>query len=143
MAEEKSLVSEEDKKAIEQDIADAKSKLVSKEVQAQVDKVKADTRAEVEKEAALKAQLEKQAAEIAQLKADKERQEKDAAERLNKIQAKVDEMVSSKAPVNMQDPFRAPSGAGSVVDTWNDDKVDSIEEESARKFFGESYDDRA
>ena len=131
-------MSPEDKAAIEQDIADAKSKLISKEMQQQIEEAKKQTKEELMKELETKQKLEEQDKQIATLKAEKEKQEKEAADRLDKIQARVDDIISSKASIKRDDPFK-DEGSNIDVDRMSDETVDDIEEKSARAFFGEEY----
>ena len=137
-------ISEEDKKAIDKDLADARASLVSKATQEQMDKVKAETRAEMEKELQLKKQLEEAEKSKQELQAKLAAQEKETAERLNKLQSKVDELVTSKAPVNVVDPFKAQPNVAlkQQIDSWTPEQVDEFQEASAKEFFGDSYDAR-
>jgi hypothetical protein len=138
MAEEV-VITPEEKAAIDKDLADAKASLVSKATQEQLDRAKA----EAEKELQLKKQLE-EAEKEKKILADKiAAQEKETAERLSKLQSKVDELVTSKAPATIVDPFKSTNdGLKGQIASWNDDQVDAFEEASAREFFGDDYDAR-
>ena len=49
------------------------------------------------------------------------------------LKKKVDDMVTSRAPVNTQDPFVNNPAS----ENMSDDKIDAIEEKSARAFWGD------
>ena len=93
--------------------------------------------------------------EIDTLKAEKdalakelEDSKKASLEAISKIEEKVNEMATSKQPVPKNDPFAPPEGSKKTgddsdnPDNWSDEKVDAIELNSAKSFFGEeAYDD--
>lgn len=147
MAESKDesvIITDDEKKAIDKDIAEAKAALVSKDTQDQIAKAKNEAKAEAEKEFQLKKQLEDAEKAKQELQAKIAAQEKETAERLSKLQSKVDELVTSKASINVVDPFKnQPKEAlKQQVDGWSEEQVEEFQEASAREFFGDAYDAR-
>lgn len=147
MAESKDesvIITDDEKKAIDKDIAEAKAALVSKDTQDQIAKAKNEAKAEAEKEFQLKKQLEDAEKAKQELQAKIAAQEKETAERLAKLQSKVDELVTSKASINVVDPFKnQPKEAlKQQVDGWSEEQVEAFQEASAREFFGDAYDAR-
>ena len=63
---------------------------------------------------------------------------------MEKMQKQIDNMTSSKAPVNMQNPFKSQSNQSDNpldVDRYSEDMVQDIERKSAEAFFGMSWED--
>jgi len=145
MTDKNDEISEEEQKAIEADIAKARSSLVSKEMEERLERVKQEATAQATKEAEIKHQLEESQRKQKELEEQMRNKEAEYAKSFDALKSKVDEMTSSKAPVNIQDPFKQPTNGTNPndVDSWDDEKVDQVEEESARAFFGDGYDERA
>ncbi len=141
MSEEGSVLTEEEKQAIDKDLADARTKLVSQDTEDKIRKAKEEgaeaAKVEIEKQQEVDA-IKK---ENADLKASVETKEKEAASNIEMLTKKVDDLVSSKAPVEVKDPF-AEENREKTVNKLSDDEVNNIEERSAREFFGDGYDDR-
>jgi DNA-binding helix-hairpin-helix protein with protein kinase domain len=128
---------------MQKDIEEAKSKLVSKDTEAVIQRAKEEAMKELEAkqrvEAERKAQEDKDKL-IAELKAKVESQEKEAASKFEMLQKKLDEMASSKAVIPPQDPFTNQTKPQNDIDKWSDAKVNELEEKMAREFFGADYD---
>ena len=142
MAEEKEdkkvELTKEDLKTIKDDLELAQKLLVSKETTKQIE----DAKEEVKKEIEEKTLTEKLEAEKKELADKLETKEKETAEQLEKLQTKVDEMISSKAGIVAEDPFKTEPASSKKVDDWSEDKINEVEEDSAKLFFGVDYDDR-
>ena len=140
--EPKVNLSKEDIDAINRDIDNVKSKLVSKETQDVISKAKEEAKAEALKEVEIQRKIEELEKEREELAKAKEDQEKLANEELSKLKTKVDELTTSKQTIASEDPFVKKPEMSQEVDKWSDDKVKQIEEESARRLFGEDWDNR-
>jgi hypothetical protein len=134
------VLTPEDIAQMQKDIEDAKSRLVSKDTQAVIDKAKEETRAQVTQELESKKAQEDKDRIITELKAKVESQEKEAASRFDMLQKKLDEMSQSKVVIPPQDPFANQTKPAVDIDKWSDEQVRQFEENSARKFFGEDFD---
>jgi DNA repair exonuclease SbcCD ATPase subunit len=132
-------LSAEDKAALDRDIAAAKASVSTKEQLKDIEAIKEQVRKEAEKEAAMKAELDAARKAQEELQKELEKTKREATERLDKIQAHVDQMASSRAVVGGGDPFATPAPKIDI-DSWSRDKVDRIEEASAAAFFGPDYD---
>lgn len=147
MAEEevkdnKPAMTQEEIDKIKADIADAENKLVSQGTQDVIAKAKEEAKAEALKEVEVQKKLEELEKEKESLVKSKEDQEKASSEELAKLKTKVDELTTSKQSIAGEDPFLKTPGLSKQVDDWSDDKVRQIEEDSARKMFGDSFDTR-
>jgi len=137
-----STISKEEMEAISRDIQSTKESLVTKESQDAEAKAKAAGKEEAQKEFELQQKLKEQEEANKKLQEELEKTKTETAEKLNIVQKKVDEMIGSKASVESKNPFETAVGLSKEVDNWSDDKVNEIENRSARKFFGADYDDR-
>lgn len=133
-------LTKEDLDQINKDIQDVKQSLVSKETQDAAEKAKKETEERIKQELELKNKLAEQEKANAEMKKKIEETEKLAADKLMTLQKKVDDLASSKAVLNREDPFRQVSNSNNEVARWDDAKVAAVEEESARAFFGSDYD---
>lgn len=136
--EENNNVPRDEWDAINKDIKSAKDSLVSKDTEAKIQAAKEEAKKEAEKEFQTNQKLQELEEQNKKLQEEKENKEKEAAEKISKIQSKVDELISSKAPVNKDDPFSNGEGNDKKgIDQWTDEEVNKLEEEHAKAFFGE------
>lgn len=134
--------SEEELSQITNDIKKAREGLVSKEVEQKINQVKEEAKREVEKEFLMNDKIKQAEMEKAQLQAEMEKIQKQSAEELERLKSKVDELISSKAPVKTDDPFKKHTDIKNSIDFLSDEQVSDIEEASARAFWGdEAYED--
>lgn len=117
------ILTEEDKKQLERDIAETKQAIAKTEVDKAVTQAKSDTRAEVEKEFKLQQELDKQKAEAEALK-------KQLADQQVALQKQIDELRTSKAFVEPKNPFSANSTSKPDVSLMSDDQIKAIEANS-------------
>lgn len=116
------ILTEEDKKQLEKDIAETKQAIAKTEVEKAVTQAKAEAKAEAEKEFKLQSELEKQRAESEALK-------KQLAEQQAALQKQIDELRTSKAVVEPKNPFTdAPKKAD--ISFMPDEQVKAIEQAS-------------
>jgi len=106
MVEEKVTVDE--LKKIQEDLDSANKKIVSEDVRKQLDDAKAKAKEEAAKEFETNQKIKELEAEKATMKKESEDREKAASEKLAELTEKVNNYVSSKAPVNSSNPFEAP-----------------------------------
>jgi hypothetical protein len=127
---------EEEKKILEE-IQKAKASLVSKETEDKIAKAKQEERARVEQEIKEKQERESKEKELADLKAKLEQQERASADRLEALQKKVDELITSRAPIRQEDPFKneTRSKPGLDIDNMSEEELEKLEEELKRQFF--------
>lgn len=121
------------KEALEKDIKDAQSKIVSEEVQKKIQAEREEARrqamAEFEKEELAK----QQKAEIERLKQEQEAKEREAAKRFEDLQKKIDEMSASKQVIpSNENPFKSKDEFN--VNKLNEADMSRIEQESLRRF---------
>jgi len=136
------LFTKEELEDINKDIATAKESLISKETEMKIEEMKKQAKNEAKQELEAQQKFEQQEKENQELKKQLEAREKEAATKLESLQKKVDEMIGSKAAMQPIDPFKAPPPETEKVDSWSDDKIEQVEEASARAFFGDDLDDR-
>ena len=140
MGDAPSMLTEDEVKLLQKDIEDAKSKLISKETDEKIKKAKDEAKKEALAEVEKKKAEDDRERTIKELQEKLEKQEKDSTEKLTAIQKKVDDMVASKAVITKEDPFKNDPNLSKQVDTWSDEKIKEIEENSAKTFFGDAYD---
>jgi multidrug efflux pump subunit AcrA (membrane-fusion protein) len=125
--------------AINADIASAQSALVSKGTEELIQKAREEARKEAEKEFLVNQRIKEIETQKAELQKRLEDKEKASAEELDKLKTKVNELVSSRASIQVQDPFRNPVNTGQEL---SEEKITQIEVASARAFWGDdAYDD--
>jgi F0F1-type ATP synthase membrane subunit b/b' len=132
----------EDIQAMQKDIEEAKSKLVSKDTDMIVQKAKEEALKEIEAKQKLEAERKAQEDKdklIQELQDKVKAQETEAATRFDALQKRLDEMASSKAVITPEDPFKSQTNPAVDIDKWSDEQVRQFEENSARKFFGEDF----
>ncbi len=136
-------LSAEEQAKIQEDIKNAQKDLVSDATQQQIDNAKKLAREEALKEVETKKILEEKDIEIARLKQEQVLKETKTADTLTKMQKQIDDSITSKANVQVNDPFdnnNQPSGSqGLTIDSISDAQIDDMEERAAEQFFGESY----
>ncbi len=137
------ILSAEEQAKIQEDIKNAQKNLVSEATQQQIDNAKKLAREEALKEVETKKILEEKDKEIEKLKQEQVAKETKTAEILAKMQKQIDDSISSKANVQVNDPFdnnNQPSGSqGLTIDSISDEQIDDMEERAAEQFFGDSY----
>ena len=138
----KDTLTEEEKKQVDADIDNAKKELVSKDVEDKIEQVKQETKEQVTKELETKQRMDELQKQNETLQKQLEDKEKGFAESFDKLKTKVDDMVTSKAEVKVEDPFKEPDTAAKEIDKMSDEELDKIEERSGREFLGDAYDDR-
>lgn len=132
--------SEDEVKAIQEDISKAKSSLVSKETDDQIAKAKEQARLEAEKEFTTNQKIQELKAENERIQSEKLEKEKEFADKFSQMNEKINEMIGSKQPVVPENPFKGNQSTGPNqvnVESLSDDAVNAIEEKSAELFFGE------
>lgn len=132
--------SEDEVKAIQEDINKAKSSLVSKETDDQIAKAKEQARLEAEKEFTTNQKIQELKAENERIQSEKLEKEKEFADKFSQMNEKINEMIGSKQPVVPENPFKGNQSTGPNqvnVESLSDDAVNAIEEKSAELFFGE------
>jgi hypothetical protein len=117
------ILTEDDKKQLERDIAETKQAIAKTEVEKAVTQAKTETRAEVEKEFKLQQELDKQKAEAEALK-------KQLADQQVALQKQIDELRTSKAIVEPKNPFAAGSASKPDAMLMSDEQVKAIEASS-------------
>lgn len=149
MSEEKTKkdepLNEEDIKKINDDIKKTQEELVSEQTKKVIETEKQKAREEVLKDVEAKKLVEEKEVENVALKKQLEEQEKKSAQQLDSIQKKVDDMVSSQSTSAGGNPFEGDNNdtdSSKMVDNWSKEKVDGVEEASARAFFGDDFDER-
>lgn len=136
-AQESYNFTKEELDAIQKDIDTATESLKKKSEEA-----KEEGKQEAQKEHQYQEQIKQKEQEIEQLKNQYSQKETELSEKLNSLQSKIDEMAQSKAVVAKENPFEAQPATTPQVDKWSEEKIKEIEEESARQFLGDGYDDR-
>lgn len=127
--ENKSDLNQEDIDAINKDIEDAKSKLVSKETEDKIAQAKEEAKKEAEKEFAVNQKVKELEEANQKLQEEKEAKEKEAAEKIANLAEKVNTYVESKQVVtNNETPFGS-----------NNTDVEKIPDEDIEKIENESY----
>jgi Skp family chaperone for outer membrane proteins len=127
--ENKSDFNQEDIDAINKDIEDAKSKLVSKETEDKIAQAKEEAKKEAEKEFAVNQKVKELEEANQKLQEEKEAKEKEAAEKIANLAEKVNTYVESKQVVtNNETPFGS-----------NNTDVEKIPDEDIEKIENESY----
>lgn len=127
-------VTKEELDALQKDINAAKSAIAVDAVNKATTDVAAKVRADVEKEFELKKALEDQARKSAELEAALSREREEQRKKLEELQAKMNDLVSSRAPVQNEDPFKAHTG---TVANMTEAVAERVEENSAETFWEE------
>lgn len=94
---------------LHKEIDAANKKLVSDEVSTLIAKEREAARKEAEKEFLVNQKLKEKEQELENFKKAQLEKERQASEQLEMLRRKVDELASSKAPINVQNPFNSPS----------------------------------
>ena len=131
-------LSAEEKAQMEKEIAEAKEKLVSKETSEEIQKAKEEAKKEAEKEFATNQRIKELEEEKNKLAEDQKQKEKEAAEKLEALKKRLDEMATSQQPVNFENPFQNNNNQPNETIMTEED-VRTIEKDSARAFFGSDY----
>lgn len=140
MADEPILTPEE-KAAMQKDIDDAKKSLVSDDTAKAIEKAKSEAKAEAEKEFLVNQKIKELEEEKEKLKQEQITKEKESAKQLEELTKKVDDMTTSKAAINTQDPFKAGNNTvdlKSQVEKLSDEQALEIENEASRDFWGDT-----
>lgn len=138
-------ISKEELDQLNKDLASSANVIAQKMAQESIEKAKDEGRKEAQAEFELKQKLAEQEKLTKQLQEQIEAQKKAAQTEAESMKKKLEELTASKATIPIQNPFAnsggaQPTQASHIVDTWDDEKLDQVEQESARAFFGESYD---
>jgi len=139
MAEE--VKPSDDIKEMEEAIKKARESLVSKTTEEEIKKAADKAREDALKEAETNKILEEKEKEVEELKAKQLESERRTAEQLEEMKKKMNDLVESKATVNVNDPFlNNNTQPGKVpIKDLTDEQVDDLEEKAARDFFGDTY----
>lgn len=143
MVDEQVVTSQEELKQIEADIQKARDSIVSKETSALIAKAKEEAKKEAEKEFLTNSKIKELEDEKEKLRQEQVNKEREAATQLEALKKKVDELTSSKAPINFKDPFR-PAGSqqnnnqGQSLNL-TEEQINNIEFESGKAFFGDEF----
>jgi len=138
MAEE---FSKEEIDAINNDIIKAKSSLISEEAKKEIENAKVQARVEAEKEFQINQKIKEQEALIEQLKQEKLNKEKEFHDKFETMESRINDMIGSKAPVNVENPFKQNNQSNQPIDPMNltEAQVSEVERASAEAFFGDSF----
>jgi len=140
--EEKEALTEDDLLELKKETERLKASLIGDSTNELVSKTKEDTRAQVEKEMELKQKLEEQERANTELQAKLDKQKEESASKFDDLTGKLDSLIASKQVISKQDPFGSapPEDSKVAIENLSDEQVDSIEDNSAREFFGSDYD---
>ena len=131
-------ITPEQKAKLDQETQEALKSMADKQKATEVEKIKSDAKAEAQKEFALEQKLKDQEAQMQKFIAEQEKLKKESAEHLAALQAKFEEAMSQKrAPVVGTDPFAQPDTKTKFLQSLTQEKIDQIEEASARAFYGD------
>jgi penicillin-binding protein 1A len=135
-------VSAEELEKIKKDIAEAKDKLVGKELQEAIAKAKAEASEETKKQLEQEQKLKE--LEEARKKAEDElkKQQEEANKRLEMLQEKVDELSGSKNVATGDNPFKSPSNTDKPlsIDNMTEEQIQELQEQHMRHMLGSDYD---
>ena len=138
-------LSKDELEQITNDIEKAKEQLVSKTTDQKLDAIeraKLEAKEEAKKEIEDKQKQDALVAENARLQEQLQAQQKLAEEKLTDMDTKIKNMVKSKQVIASEDPFKSTPAMSDKIDQMTNDEVDTLEEQSAREFFGADYDNR-
>jgi hypothetical protein len=137
MAEE-SILTKEELAQIDKELNALKTKVSGDAVS----KAKEEGRQEAFKEAEIKKQLEDKDRKLVELENSIQKQKEIAETSLKEMQEKINKMATSKAYMDIKDPFseQGERAQGFNPDKLTEEEIRRIEEESARAFFGPDYD---
>lgn len=131
-------ITPEQKAKLDQETQEAIKSLADKQKAEELAKVKQEVREETKKEMELQQKLKEQEEALQKYIAEQEKAKKENAEHLAALQAKFEAAMSEKrAPVVGQDPFSQPNQKDKFLQSLTGEKIDQIEEASARAFYGE------
>lgn len=136
MADETQPLTQAELDNINKDIESAKQSLSTKSTE----EIEKKIRLQLEKEFLLKQQLQEKENKAKELEQKLQDQEKKSSETLNALKSKVDELASSKAVVPNTNPLQRASSETNIVDKMSPEQIEDIEQESARAFFGPTWD---
>ena len=126
--------------AIQRDIESAKSSLISDEAKQQIQRAREEAKKEAEAQFLVNQKIKEQEALIEQLKQEKIQKEQEFNEKFQSMESKINDMVSSKAPVNVENPFKQPGDSKPVsAETMSDDMINDIEKASGEQFLGDEF----
>lgn len=136
---EQPTIDEDQKKKIEDATNAALKSIVDKKKEDDIAKAKAEAKEEAKREFELQETIRKQEEAMKKLLAEQEAAKKANEEHLAEIQKKLEEVQSqSRAPVNMQDPFKNESMADKILKGLTPQKMAEIEDNSMREFFDDA-----
>jgi len=136
MAEDnKEQITKEELEQLNKDLDSAKSNIVSNEVTKKIEEAKEEAKKEAEKEFITNQRIKDIEEEKKQLQSKQEEAEKKAAEEIEALKTKVNEMISSKSSISQEDPFSKEGGnADSSIESLSDEDTDAIEKRSMDMF---------
>ena len=138
-------LSKDELEQITNDIEKAKEQLVAKSADQKLDAIeraKLEAKEEAKKEIEDKQKQDALVAENARLQEQLQAQQKLAEEKLTDMDTKIKNMIESKQVIASEDPFKSTPAMSDKIDQMTNDEVDTLEEQSAREFFGADYDNR-
>lgn len=136
MAEEgKNDINEADIEALNKDIEDAKSKLVSKETEEKLSAAKEEAKKEAAKEFEVNQRIKELEAQNEVYKKQMEDKEKEAAEKITILSDKVNSYIESKAVVSNNNPF--DNKTNNSNEQVSDEDIENIEKQSYAAFVDE------
>lgn len=126
--------------AIQKDIESARASLVSEETKKQIEAAKVEARKSAEQEFLVNQKIKEQEALIEQLRQEKINKETEFNDKFQTMEAKMNDLISSKAPVTVENPFKSEPPQATTVETMTDAQINAFEQESGRAFLGNDYD---
>lgn len=124
-------LTKEDMDAMKKDVAEAKNAIA----QTELEKAKASAKQEAQKEFELQAKLEAQEKARAELEAKLQAQTEAIAQQKTEFDRRLDELKTTKAPVEVKDPFTAQEKKPAV--NYSPEELQAIDEASRELFFQE------
>ncbi len=128
----------EQKAALDKETSATIAAVADKQKGEEIAKVKETAKAEARKEFELEAKLKEQDDAMKKVIAEAEASKKENEAHLAALQKKFeDAMAQKRAPVTSDDPFAASNTKDNFLKSLTQEKIEQIEEQSARAFYGE------
>lgn len=134
--ENKDNINEKDLEALNNDIEDAKAKLVSKETEEKLAAAKEEAKKEAAKEFETNQRIKELEAELKKKEEAIVAKESESAEKISLLTDKVNNYIESKANVGSNNPFKGDS-AEKNIEQMPEDDVEKIEHDSFNAFINE------
>ncbi len=134
--ENKEQITKEELDQLNKDLDSAKSNIVSTEVTKKIEEAKEEAKKEAEKEFATNQKIKDIEEEKKQLQSKQEEAEKKAAEEIEALKTKVNEMISGKSSIASEDPFsnEGNTDVNKSIENLSDEDTDAIEKRSMDMF---------